>query len=330
MKIKNLFFASLAALTFAACSNDDAPVPEGTVNFSLASVGSITKATTSPSVGAEGALNKVIIYVYDAGGLNLVKDIPVPSTEEPSTTLSYNLPIGTYKVAVVANAGQVDATSLSTLESSVIDLSTTKSTFVLFGRPTDDLAVTENGGECAVSLKRLVAGVQMGAITFELADNLEAKYLDAVNNNRVELVGITLKKSFGKAVLGTSGVSGDTEVTTGALLSATYGTQINNKIIAAPAEYSTAHRVYGYAGTALNVQLTVKYTFGDGTDALSELRYYNIENATTFAANTLYTINAKLTREGSSTPTGKDYGVSFSLSAAAWNTGEAIEAEVGN
>lgn len=324
MKIKNLFFMSLAALTFAACSNDDAPVPEGTVNFSLASVATVTKAS-SPSIGAEGTLSSVSIYIYDEAGTTLVKTVPVTSTTT-SASVSSNLPIATYKVAAVANVTPSVTSTLDALKGNVIKLSGSKTSFALFGE-VDNLVVTENGGSCSIALTRLVAGVQMGDVTFDLDANVEAKYHWAVDNNNVELVGMSLKKSFENAVLGTSVHSGEAVTSEGELLSAEYGTVISENIISAP-NYSTANRVYGYEATKLDIQLAVKYTFEDQT---SETRYYNIENETQFTANTLYTLIAKITREGSSTGGDKDYGVTFSLRAIDWSTGAVIDGgSIGN
>lgn len=324
MKIKNLFFMSLAALTFAACSNEDAPVPEGTVNFSLASVATVTKAT-SPSIGAEGTLTSVNIYIYDQEGTTLVKTVPVSSTTT-SAEVSSNLPAATYKVAAVANVTPEKTGSLTALKANVIELSGSKESFALFGEASD-LVVTTSGGSCPIALTRLVAGVQMGDVTFDLEKNVEAKYHWAVENDKVELVGMNLKKTYNKVVLGTSLHSDITEIFTGNLLSATYGTTISENVIAAP-EYSTANRVYGYEATKLNIQLAVKYTFEDGK---AETRFYNIENATTFTANNLYTVIATITREGSSTEGDKDYGVKFTLSVTDWNTGAVIEGgNIGN
>ncbi len=326
MKIKNLFFMSLAALTFAACSNEDAPVPEGTVNFSLASVATVTKATSSPSIGAEGTLTSVNIYIYDQAGTTLVKTVPVSSTTT-SAEVSSNLPAATYKVAAVANVTPEKTGSLIDLKTNVIELSGSKESFALFGEASDDLVVTTNGGSCPIALTRLVAGVQMGDVTFNLEKNVEAKYHWAVENGKVELVGMNLKKSYKEAFLGTSLHSGTTDISTGSLLSATYGTTISENVITAP-EYSTANRVYGYEATKLDIQLAVKYTFEDGN---AETRFYNIENATTFTANNLYTVIATITREGSSTEGDKDYGVKFTLSVTDWNTGEAIDGgNIGN
>lgn len=325
MKIKNLFFASLAALTFAACSNDDAPVPEGKVNFSLASVATMTKAT-SPSVGAEGTLSNVKIYVYNQAGTELVRTIN-DSFNDDEATLEAILPVGTYTVAAVANVNPVKISTLSDLKGNVIELSSTKKSFALFGEAATTLSVTENGGTCNIELKRLVAGIQMGDITFNLATSVESKYHWAVDNNKVKLVSLTLAKSFKEAFLGNSEHSGPDEVHTGELLSAEYGTNISNKTITAPG-YTTDNRVYGYKGSALNIQLAVEYTFENGS---SEVRYYNISSNTTLEANSLYTVVATITREGSSTTEEKDYSAIFNLTVAQWNTGENINGgEVGN
>lgn len=326
MKIKNLFFVSLAALNFAACSNDDAPVPEGAVNFSVASVATITKAQ-SPSIGAEGTLTNVNIYVYNENGTELVRTVNASSNNDEATVLA-NLPVAKYTVAAVANVVPAKVNTLADLKANIIALSDSKGSFALFGEADELLEVTTNGGNCAIQLERLVAGIQMGDITFNFAADVENKYHWAVENKKVELVGFKLVESYKEAVLGTSLHSGTDEVNSGALLSAKYGTTISNNIIAAP-DYTTDNRVYGYEGSALNIQLEVKYTFEDNSQ---ETRYYNISPiATTLSANYLYTVIAEITREGSSTGNDKDYGVTFKLSAAQWNTGAIIDGgEVGN
>ena len=335
MKIKNLFYVSLAALSLAACSKDDAPAPEAGVSFKLATVEAVTKADSeSPTVSGEATINNATIYIYKVGADN--STTLQTSQDITSGSATINLPQGTYKAAAVVNTSGISSTvitsSLADLKASVIALSDNgKTSFVMYGDAGSDVVVSNDGTAIGsgqtITVKRIVAGLQIGELTFKLPKDVEAAYQTAVTNDNVKIVSFKIKSSLTSAVLSTGAISGTTSGYVADLMNASFdNTSSMSDGVLTTTNATSAERVYSYAlATTPELQLCLQF----GSQPVS---YYNLSlDKKTFNVNTMYTLNAEITGTGSSTETGKDAITTYSLKVQNWETGEVLEGgTVGN
>lgn len=342
MKIKNLFYVSLAALSLAACSKDDAPVPDGGVTFKLTSTPSATKAVTA-SVGAEGIIKSATVYLFHKSD-NAKSRSTVVTPDDETGNVIVNVPAGDYTVAAVANYTPAAAgTMVGLKEGSVALTATTKNNFVMFGTGSDvSVAAGESkvGGD--IMVYRLVAALQLGTITFEIPETADKFYVDAQAAGNIVIKSIGLEKSISSIKLG-GDADGTTTVTENPLLSGTIGTKpvttvSGKKTIVVTSEDvagSIGERVYGYPGTKAILDVTVTYGTGDS----ARDRHYSIDLSNNdklkdgFVANYLYTISATINGIGSGEggSDNKDAITTWTVKSQDWATGVDISGgSVGN
>lgn len=334
MKIRNLFFASLAALTFAACSNDDAPTPEAGVTFKLATSSAVVKADPeSPTVTGEAAINSAFIYIYEkgAGAEYTYRDALPLNIVAGSASLTTLLPEGQYQVFAAVNAPDgLTATTLEELKDNVITLSANKKDgFVMFGEG-QPITVDKDGSgtnlDQTITVTRIVAGIQIGVLTFNLPGDVFPVYKEAVDANKVKIVSFKIKNSPTNAVLSTGASSGDPSYIKDLMFAEYKGSTMENKVLTNLSK-SSADRIYSYAQGSSTTELQLCLQF-EGADTPS---YYNIALGTELKSNYMYTLNAQITGTGSSTDQGKDGITKFSLLVQNWRDGGVIEGgPVGN
>lgn len=347
MKIKNLFYVSLAALSLAACSKDDAPVPEAGITFKLTSTGSMTKAVNAASVAEEAIIQNATVYLYETTSGKLVKTTAPVNSE--SGTVNVSAPAGKYSVAAVANYAPSLEASLNDLNADPVALSAnTKSKFVMFGEA-KEISVT--AGESLtvaepIAVYRLVSAIQLGTITFDIPSSADEFYVTAQKNGKIKIKSMMLESSVGSVQLGGGSVNGASDVAgkANAFLNATMEdhpviTTSNEKkaivVTADNAEGVIAERVYGYPGTKPKLSLVVAY--GEGNNAKD--RYYTIDLSNHeglsngLGANVLYSINATINATGSDEGGSdkKNAIVNLSVASQDWTTGQVINGgSVGN
>lgn len=334
MKIRNLFFASLAALTFAACSNDDAPTPEAGVTFKLATSSAVVKADPeSPTVTGEAAINSAFIYIYEKGaGTEYTYRNALPlNIVAGSASLTTLLPEGEYQVFAAVNAPEgLTATTLDALKGNAITLSANKKDgFVMFGEG-EPITVNSNGTgtnlDQTITVTRIVAGIQIGELKFALPDNVLPAYKKAVDDNKVSIVSFKIKNSPTNAVLSTGLSSGAISYIEDLMFAEYKKSTMENGTLTNLSK-SSADRIYSYAQDASTTELQLCLQF-DGVDSPS---YYNIALGKELQSNYMYTLNAKITGTGSSTDQGRDGITEFSLLVENWRDGGVIDGgPVGN
>lgn len=331
MKIRNLFFASLAALTFAACSNDDAPAPEAGVTFKLATSSAVVKADPeSPTVTGEAAINSAFIYIYEKGaGTEYTYRNALPlNIAAGSASLTTVLPEGQYQVFATVNApGGLETADLG---SNLIALSdNNKNGFVMFGEG-EPITVNNNGTgtnlDQTITVTRIVAGIQIGELKFDLPDNVLPAYKKAVDENKVRIVSFKIKNSPSEAELSTGVSSGDLSYFKDLMFAEYEGSTMEEGVLT-KLSGSSADRIYSYAQGASTTELQLCLQF-EGVETPS---YYNIALGTELKSNYMYTLNATITGTGSSTDQGRDGITKFSLLVQNWQNGGVIEGgSVGN
>lgn len=347
MKIKNLFFASLAALTFAACSNDDAPVPEAGVTFKLTSTSSLTKAVNTTSVGAEATIKDATVYLHST-----TTDKSYSSNIKPNAAtgdVTINVPAGKYTVAAVANFVPTNKATLDDLKNNSVALkSNTKDNFVMFG--TAGTIEVEAGQKLTVEkpieVFRLVSAIQLGTFTFDIPASADQFYVKAQKDGKIKIASVMLEKSIASIKLdgsadGDGTVLGIDNDVKNLFLNATIDkhdvTTVGDKkaivVTADEAQGVISERVYGYPGTAAILSLEVVY--GEGENVRS--RYYSIDLTSKIVdgldANVLYTVNATINGIGSGEggSDNKEAITNLTVASQNWTSGLVINGgEVGN
>lgn len=344
MKIKNLFYVSLAALSLAACSKDEAPVPEAGITFNLTSTGSMTKAVNTASVGAEATIQNATVYLYETTTGKAYSSTINPNAATGNVTVA--VPAGTYSVAAVANFDleSTSTTSLDALKGNSVALSAnSKDKFVMYGNGTN---VTVTAGQIItdaqeITVSRLASAIQLGTFTFDIPAEADAFYVNAQKNGQIAIKSVMLEKSIASIKLGggadgTATVPGVVDKTLNPFMNA----QIGSHAVTAVKEKQTIvvteegepgvikERVYGYPATFPILSIMVAY--GTGSDVRE--RYYSIDLSGTkemekgLVANYLYTINATITGIGSGDGGSdkKDAITKFSVKTQSWLNGNVI------
>lgn len=313
MKIRNLFFASLAALTFAACSNDDAPAPKaGSIVVNLSSVSAETKADQDlASLEAERTISTGEVYVFDAAGQIVTKQ----SLSNGSATIAGTyLAVGTtYTFAGVANH-TTDATSLEALKQEVVQLGEAKSNFVMLGTISKEIGETVESIEIPVS--RVLSAVQLLSIKSAFKEGTP----DYAMFGTATVKGLYLSTTNPTAQLDGTPISGAGIESIKADLNTVFDKNLVN------IEPSVEARAYACPGKAKYAVLTVEYSYRGAT----QIRYYNIANKITEpAANTLYGLNVTLTGPGSGDKENPDeFGSAVvTMRVVNWKDGSVIDVE---
>lgn len=171
MKLRNLFFVSLAVCTFAACSNDDEPqTPEakGTPAALSVKVGSlVTKAYSDTQTDAEKTMKNIEVTVKGSG-VELVGKIEDGERVGEATVnfakgegLVVN---GQYNVIV-----RVKGTGKATSYPSVNLQEESAGNFAMYGASSTTLAQAD-GNEITVGVNRTVARVDFETLTVACKD----------------------------------------------------------------------------------------------------------------------------------------------------------------
>lgn len=319
MRIKNLFFASLAALTFAACSNDDAPVPQaGNVVINFSTVSATTKADPETldltSLSEESTISSGEVVVFDANGQIVTRrTLSNGSVTIEGSALAVNT---TYTFAGVANH-TTTATTLEDLGKEIVTLGSKKANFVMYGTVIKEIGETTEDIE--IEVKRVLSGVQLLSIKSAFKDGTP----DYALNGKATVKGLYLSQTNPTAQLNGTPIAADDEGLTSGL-AAEFSTVFTKEVTYIDPSVGT--RAYACPGTAEYAVLTVEYSYGSSTYT----RYYNIANKITApVANTLYGLNVTLTGPGSGDKEQPDeFGSAIvTMKAIDWYNGSVINVE---
>lgn len=287
MKIKNLFFASLAALTFAACSNDDAPAPQaGNVVINFSTVSATTKAEGNldlTSLLEESTISSGEVVVFDDKGQIVTRrTLSNGSVTIEGSALAVNT---TYTFAGVANH-TTTATTLEDLGKEIVTLGSKEDDFVMYG--TVSKKIGEATEEIEIEVKRVLSGVQL----LSIKSAFKAGTPDYAVKGEAKVKGLYLSETNPTAQLNGTPIAATEGLISG--LAAEFNTKFTKDVTYIDPSIGT--RAYACPGKAKYAVLTVEYSYGPSTYT----RYYNIaDKITAPAANILYGLNVTLTGPGS-------------------------------
>lgn len=322
MKIKSLFVLSLAALSFAACSNDEEVVvpQEGSLVIDLSSVAAVSKATTEEGIGAESYLNTVIVYAFDSDGALYSQPRTIDAGEVASTTLSWQLPKGAYTIAAVAGLDQLTGVTAESLPNQVVALtSNSRSNFVMYGSIDVTIATGANE-EKKIEVARVLAGVKLVDIKTQFSESIHEIYKNSkVTLESIKIVGSKESALLSGSVNSTAAITGDEDMTLAKFegdnaitITGDGGVDVSNLTVDT--------RAYACPGDITRITIGVNYSLVEGT------RYYSLPKQT-FNSNTMYGLNITITGIGSTdpdnpTPVGNG---NYVINAKDWTTGTLIE-----
>lgn len=328
MKVKNLFYVSLAALSLAACSNDEeANIPqEGSVVINLTTSEPKTKADPDPDTtegyADENAMNTGKVYAFlDGTTLVETKAFSTGSNSVEFTKLTQGR---NYQFVAVANSEEAAATAdgFKTIE---IEAPTKKENFVMYEvASVASLGATNN---IDMTVKRVLSAVQLATVVrtqtegvvpslYTKADmQIESLTLYNVNPS-VQLDGDkkdgVKEKATDLAAEFTGKVVKNTETLN------IGGTTVKERAYACPT--AGADDLYAV--------LAVKY-LGIGDKGADVTKYFNIVLNKGLDANTLYALNVTITGVGSDAGGDPDeFGTATgTITPAPWSNGSVINVE---
>ena len=326
MKIKNLFVLSLAALSFAACSNEDEPIApqEGSLVVDLSSVAAVSKAAVGKedAIGSESHLNTVIVYAFDKDGDVYSEPRTINAGNKSEATLTWQLPVGSYTIAAVSGLEQLTGVTASSLPKEVVELtSNTREKFVMYGAVEVTIKAGDNE-QVSIDVARVLAGVKLVNIKTKFAESVPEIYKNATKT----LESIKIVESKESALL-SGAVKSDASTTeeddmTRAKFEDGNAITITANDIADASNLTTAARAYACPGNITRITIGVSYA-GIGT------RYYSVA-VSTLQSNTMYGLNITITGIGSGdedkpTPVGNG---DYTIKAQDWSTGTVIEGNI--
>lgn len=323
MKIKNLFVLSLAALSFAACSNEDEPIApqEGSLVVDLSSVAAVSKATTETGIGAESHLNTVIVYAFGKDDALYGAPRTINVGDDSNTTLKWQLPEGSYTIAAVSGLDQFSDVTLSTLPEKVVKLvDNSREKFVMYGTATVEIKGGENNS-AHIDVARVLAGVKLVNIKTKFAESVPEIYKNATKT--LESIKIVASK---ESALLSGAVKSDAKTTDEDNMTRAKFEDGNAITITADdidaSNLTTAARAYACPGAITRITIGVNY---------KEIgpKYYSVK-VTSLAANTMYGLQVTITGIGSDdpdnpTPVGNG---DYTIKAQDWTTSEVIEGNI--
>ena len=327
MKVKNLFYVSLAALSLAACSNDEeANIPqEGSVVINLTTSEPKTKAdpdpNTSEGYAAENAMTTGKVYAFlDGTTLVETKDFSSKSNSVEFTKLTQG---SNYQFVAVANSDEAAATAdgFKTIE---IEAPTTKENFVMYEAAlVTSLGATNN---INMTVKRVLSAVQLASVTRAQTGAVPSLY----SNANMKIESLTLYNVNPSVYL--NGDKKDGTKVKATDLAATFtdkvvknseainiaGTTVTERAYACPTE----------GADDLYAVLAVKY-LGIGDKGADVTKYFNIVLKGGLDANTLYALNVTITGVGSDAGGDPDeFGnATVTITPAPWSKGSVINAD---
>lgn len=324
MKIKSLFVLSLAALSFAACSNDEEVVvpQEGSLVIDLSSVAAVSKATTEEGIGAESYLNTVIVYAFDSDGVLYSQPRTIDAGKVSSTTLSWQLPTGNYTIAAVAGLDQLSNVTAESLPTQVVALtSNSRSNFVMYGS-TDVTITTETNAQKSIEVARVLAGVKLVDIKTQFSESIPEIYRNSVATlESIKIVGSKESALLSGSVNSTAAITKDKDMTMATFeegnaitITGDGGVKVSDLTVDA--------RAYACPGIITRITIGVNY------DKVGTV-YYSLPEQT-FNSNTMYGLNITITGIGSTdpdnpTPVGNG---NYLIKAKDWTTGTVIDGEI--
>ncbi|MEQ3163838.1 FimB/Mfa2 family fimbrial subunit [Parabacteroides goldsteinii] len=323
MKIKNLFVLSLAALSFVACSNEDESIApqEGSLVVDLSSVAAVSKATET-GIGSESHLNTVIVYAFNSDGALYSEPRTISAGNASQTSLTWQLPVGSYTIAAVSGLSQLSSVTASTLPSQVVALTdNTREKFVMYGATN----VTISAGETAsaqIDVARVLAGVKLVDIKTQFAESVPEIYKNAVKTlASIKIVGSKANALLSGAANASAAATDDDNMTKAVFADANAITITNDGDVDV-SNLTTAARAYACPGEITRITIGVNYS-GVGT------RYYSV-GSQTLQFNTMYGLDITITGIGSEdpdTPTPVGNG-NYTIKAQDWSTGTVISGDI--
>lgn len=325
MKIKNLFFVSLAALSLAACSNDEeANIPqEGSVVINLTTSEPKTKADdpgTTEGYAAENAMASGKVYAF-LNGTTLVetKDFSSESNSVEFTKLTQG---SNYQFVAVANSDKAVATAdgFKTIE---IEAPTSKTNFVMYeAASVASLGATNN---INMTVKRVLSAVQLASVTRAQTGDIPSTFANA----EMQIESLTLYNVNPSVYLNGDKKDGTKENATD--LAATFSNKVvKNNATLNIGGTTVTERAYACptAGTdKLYAVLAVKYLKADNGKDVT--KYFNIVLNGGLDANTLYALNVTIIGVGSDAGGDPDeFGnATVTITPAPWSNGSVINVE---
>lgn len=257
MKLRNLFFASLAMVTFAACSNDNDPLPSpeaqavdaGDVKLTITTKTSDnTKAegdNTLAGTIAESTINTLDVYVYVSDGNNgwtyfAEKNLTNPTAAGQNPTEQnenyYSVTFAglktetKYKFIAVANKTIENTPTYADLIATTLTYGNPTSNFVMSGSQEKSGFVEASNTNAAtantvtINISRRLAAVEVSGLTL----NLPASVPDNYKNAKATVQDIYLVDINSQAKLGDNSASNlESEIKGNYIFGSTYNIYSN-------------------------------------------------------------------------------------------------------
>lgn len=198
MKLRNLFFASLAMVTFAACSNDDepampdnnTPVDAKALDLTLTTK-NLTKADPNADENAkegnEIKIKSLKVYIFEGVDNTYFAEKEVTLAEGGSVADAYEVTIDRLKtttpytlVAIANPHGTLNTTNLAALESSVVEYDAqfvANEGFTMSGSTTITATelvatdATEVNADKTINISRRLAAIELANVKIKLPAN---------------------------------------------------------------------------------------------------------------------------------------------------------------
>lgn len=230
MKLRNLFFASLAMVTFAACSNDNDPLPDpeaqvvdaGDVNINIVTKSSSTtkaEGDTQKGESVESTVNSLKIYVFENEKYFTEEAVTSAGTENngyKDEKLYSNIKISglktntKYDFVAVANFNETGQTltgkTLEQLQKMVLTYAPINP-FVMSGSYSTSTLNT-GANTFTINISRRLAAVQLEGVKLQLPEDAPENFKAA----KAYLTEIYLVNAKATAQLGTDYATGATDI----------------------------------------------------------------------------------------------------------------------
>lgn len=339
MKVKNLFVLSLAALSFAACSKDDAIIDEpvvpqeGTLVVNLSSLAPVVKAEDGKETGIddEGKLQNVYVYAFNAEGEmhGQPQVAAVNENDKTSAVLRWQLPVGNYTFAAVSGLNDpLTSVSATTLPQAVVALANNNRTnFVMYGAKAHTIVANgtdgaEKSNSVSLDVARVLSGVKLNNIKTDFSPNVAEEYRNSTKTlTSIKIVG-SKENAFLNGNVNAAAKVTNEDVMTKATFTDDNAVTITDQDIEVLPTFTTAARAYACPSTITRITIGVTYS-----DETIGTRYYSLAADMSLVANTMYGLNVTITGVGSKdetnpTPVGDG---NYSIKSLNWTTGAVIQ-----
>lgn len=200
MKLRNLFFATIAVCTFAACSNEEESInsaaPDALLSIGTTTETTITKASTAAGtdvgLAGEANINKLTAFVFNGDAIVAVKEVTTNTTNDASVVNGkiigvYGITVkaGTYDILLVANADVKSLSNKTAITNKVMELNTqTQTNLTMSSQLYEGVTVTGNTSTSDLTKNYLYSN---GSVT------TTENYTDGVTGNKIKLTRITAR-----------------------------------------------------------------------------------------------------------------------------------------